>query len=51
MDPKGAATVRAYHNERISRFGIASAKSLGWRDESAQRQRFKQIAQIGNLNG
>jgi len=51
MDPKGAATVRAYHNERMTRFGVASAKSLGWKDEHAQRQRFKQIAQIGNLNG
>tara|TARA_B100000427_G_scaffold181544_1_gene150920 strand:- start:1541 stop:2143 length:603 start_codon:yes stop_codon:yes gene_type:complete len=51
MDPKGAATVRAYHSERISRFGVASAKSLGWRDEHAQSQRFKQISEIGNLNG
>ena len=42
MDPKGAAIVRAYHSERISRFGVASAKSLGWRDEHAQSQRFKQ---------
>ena len=51
MDPKGAATVRAYHNERIARFGVSSAKSLGWRDENAQGQRFEQISEIGNLNG
>ena len=51
MDPKGAAIVRAYHSERMSRFGVASARALGWRDAHSQRQRFEQIAEIGNLNG
>ena len=51
MDPKGAAIVRAYHSERMSRFGVASARALGWRDAYSQRQRFEQIAEIGNLNG
>ena len=51
MDPKGAAIVRAYHSERISRLALLQQKSLGWRDEHAQNQRFKQISEIGNLNG
>ncbi len=50
MGPKDIATVRAYHSERISRFGEESTEALGWKNTDAQSERFREIAQIGNLN-
>jgi trans-aconitate methyltransferase len=45
------ATIRHYHQHRISAYQNATAEALGWKSESGQVKRYEVIATVGNLNG
>lgn len=51
MSLKDTALVRAYHEDRVKRFGIDASEALGWKDRESQQYRFQELAEIGDLQG
>lgn len=51
MTLKDTATVRAYHKDRIKRFGIDASEALGWKGHDSQQQRFQDVAGLANFCG
>ncbi|MBM89104.1 MAG: hypothetical protein CMQ41_12085 [Gammaproteobacteria bacterium] len=51
MQVKDIALLRAYNDDRISRFGTDSNRALGWKNPESQIKRFEQLAKIGKING
>ncbi len=51
MSLKDIALVRAYHDDRIQRFGTEASEALGWKNRESQQHRFEELAQIGDLRG
>ena len=51
MTLKDTATVRAYHNDRIERFGVEASEALGWKGQDSQQQRFQDVAGLADFSG
>jgi SAM-dependent methyltransferase len=51
MTLKDTATVRAYHNDRIGRFGVEASEALGWKGQDSQQQRFQDVAGLADFCG
>lgn len=51
MSLKDTAVVRAYHDDRIKRFGMDATEALGWKNKDSQQQKFHDLDQIGELQG
>jgi len=51
MALKDIATIKAYHEERIARFGADASEALGWKACSKQPSRFLDFEQLGDFNG
>jgi SAM-dependent methyltransferase len=51
MQTKDNAIVKAYHQDRIARFGQSTVEALGWKNEDSQRKRFQDFCDFADLNG
>jgi SAM-dependent methyltransferase len=51
MSLKDTATVLAYHQDRIARFGVDTTEALGWKCLQSQQQRFSALAGLGDFSG
>ncbi|MDA0687745.1 MAG: class I SAM-dependent methyltransferase [Proteobacteria bacterium] len=50
MHIKDLATVKAYHSERVVRFGQDAREALGWKNDDSQRKRFEALLQLGDVS-
>lgn len=50
MQIKDFATVKAYHHERIERFGADACEALGWKNQSSQEKRFAEFLKLGDFS-
>lgn len=48
---KDLATVKAYHSDRIARFGAQACKALGWKDRDSQLRRFAEFTRLADFSG
>jgi len=50
MELIDAARICLFHKAQIQDFGEGTVEALGWKSEQSQVERFKVLAQIGNMN-
>ncbi len=51
MAIKDVAVVKAYHKDRIARFGADACEALGWKFRDRQVDRFQQFTHLGSFSG